>query len=166
MNKKGVKTLFAMALSIGLLGSCQTNPNKQQNTEGSVKEAVVSEMKNIPFTVADKYFLKNTVKEIVNPKITTKEDFDSLFGAAAVMGSNGLPTIIDFTKKYVIVVTKPETDQDTRLTPISLQSNEKEELIFSYKIETGEKQSFQIKPCLIIIVDKDVTGNVVLREVH
>lgn len=166
MNKKGVKTLFAMALSIGLLGSCQTNSNKQQNIEGSVKETVVSEVKNIPFVVADKYFLKNTVKEIGNPKITTKEDFDNLFGAAAIMGSNGLPTEIDFTKQYVIVVTKPETDQDTRLTPVSLQLNEQKKLVFSYSVKTGDKQSFQIKPCLIIIVDKDIAGDVVLKEVQ
>lgn len=165
MNKKTVKTVLAMILSVSFFGACQTNQKKQKNIE-ALTGTVVSEVKNCPFIVANNYFVNNTVKDINNPKITTKEVFDSLFGMASVMGNNGLPTAIDFTKQYVIAVVKPETDQDTQLTAVSLQMNDKNEIIFSYKTSRGEKMTYQIKPCLIVIVDKKVTGKVILKEVH
>ncbi|WP_353120967.1 hypothetical protein [Dysgonomonas capnocytophagoides] len=166
MNKMTIKTVLVMILSVSLFGACQTNQKKEQNMEAPVKEANAPDRKEIPFIVADRYFVNNTVKSIDNPKITTKEEFDSLFGMATAMGTNGLPTEIDFTKQYVIAVVKPETDYSTTLVPVSLQKNEKGEIVFSYKISKGEKQTYQIRPCLIVIVNKEATGDVVLKEVE
>lgn len=167
MNNQTVKALIVMILSVTLLGACQNNQkNQENNVETTAKESVVSTEKEIPFIVAEKYFVNNTVKNIDNPKIETKEEFDKLFGMAAVMGENGLPTEIDFTKQYVIAVVKPETDQNTHLTPVSLQLNEKKEIVFSYRIEVGEKQTYRVRPCLIIIVDEEASGNVILQEIN
>lgn len=166
MNKMTIKTVLVMILSVSLFGACQTNQKKEQNIEAPVKEINTPDRKEIHFIVADRYFVNNTVKSIDNPKITTKKEFDNLFGMATAMGTNGLPTEIDFTKQYVIAVIQPETDIDTRLTPVSLQYNNKNEIVFSYKISKGEKQTYQIRPCLIVIVNKEATGDVVLKEVE
>lgn len=166
MNKMTIKTVSVMILSVSLFGACQTNQKKEQNIEAPVKEINTPDRKEIHFIVADRYFVNNTVKSIDNPKITTKKEFDNLFGMATAMGTNGLPTEIDFTKQYVIAVIQPETDIDTRLTPVSLQYNNKNEIVFSYKISKGEKQTYQIRPCLIVIVNKEATGDVVLKEVE
>ena len=163
MNKKMV---LVAVLSVSLFAACQVNQEKKQNVEVLDKATVVSTIADVPFIVADRYFVNNTVKEVDNPKIATKEEFDKLFGMAPVMGDNGLPTTIDFAKQYVIAVIKSETDMDTRLTPISLQANEKNELVFSYQISVGEKLTYQMRPCLIIVVNRDVAGNVVLKEVE
>mgnify|MGYP006878108711 CR=1 FL=1 len=137
-----IKTVSVMILSVSLFGACQTNQKKEQNIEAPVKEINTPDRKEIHFIVADRYFVNNTVKSIDNPKITTKKEFDNLFGMATAMGTNGLPTEIDFTKQYVIAVIQPETDIDTRLTPVSLQYNNKNEIVFSYKISKGEKQTY------------------------
>ena len=142
MNKMTIKTVSVMILSVSLFGACQTNQKKEQNIEAPVKEINTPDRKEIHFIVADRYFVNNTVKSIDNPKITTKKEFDNLFGMATAMGTNGLPTEIDFTKQYVIAVIQPETDIDTRLTPVSLQYNNKNEIVFSYKISKGEKQTY------------------------
>ena len=38
------------------------------------------------------------------PKITTEEEFNKLFGMATIMGKDGKPTAIDFTKQFVLGV--------------------------------------------------------------
>lgn len=119
----------------------------------------------IPFTVAENYFVKNTVKSIDQPKISSQEAFDQIFGMATVMGPNGRPTSINFAKQYVIAVINPTTYYNTTLTPVSLQKNRKGEIIFSYKIEKGEKQTYAVTPALIIIVDNNENGPVILRKI-
>ncbi|MFD2555253.1 hypothetical protein [Sphingobacterium tabacisoli] len=121
----------------------------------------------IPYTIAQHYFVNNTVTNgIENPKIETKEVFDSIFGAAAVMGKDGRPTDIDFTKQYVIAVTTPVTDVETKLEPVDLKKSANGEVLFTYKMITGQKQSYTSHAGLAIIVDKSVTGNVVANEVQ
>ena len=60
--------------------------------------AVASE---VPYVVAKGYFVRNDVRRIPNGKITDARLFKEIFGAAAVMGPDGLPTKIDFEKDYV-----------------------------------------------------------------
>lgn len=149
-------SLLIASASLAGCGSAKEKKNESVTT--------VEQTSGIAYTVANRYFLKNTVKEIPSPKITTQEEFDSLFGMATVMGPDGRPTEIDFSKQYVIAVSKPETDIDTELAPVGLQKNAAGDVVFTYKVTTGEKRSYTIVPCLIIIVDKAYDGNVVLNE--
>lgn len=169
MKKVTVKGLFVLVVSAFIIYSCQGGSNSQkaqeQISQKEADEVKVLENNDVSFVVADKYFVNNTVKEISNPKITTLDEFNKVFGAAATMGADGKPTEIDFSKQYVVAVVKSETGYSTTIAPVSLQKNDNQ-LVFTYKVETGEKQSYTIRPCLIIIVDKSNDGDVVLNEVE
>lgn len=155
-------------LAAGLLAACQS-PTKSEksdvNAETSEQTAVASTLTAIPFTVAERYFLKNNAQPLESPTITTEEAFQALFGAAAVIGENGKPTPIDFATQYVIAVAKPETNIATSLQPVSLKRDKEGDIVFTYQVKKGEKQSFTVVPCLLIIVDKSETGHVVLKEI-
>jgi hypothetical protein len=130
-----------------------------------VKNEVVQTTQNIPFQLANNYFIQNSIKTITSPKITTQNEFDQIFGAAAVMGRNGRPTPIDFKKQYVIVAAKPESDHSIEMKAIGLHQNSAGELVFEYQTTVGAKQSYTIHPFLLIVVDKKYIGKVQLKEV-
>lgn len=130
-----------------------------------VKNEVVQTTRNIPFQLVNNYFIKNSIKTIASPKITTQNEFDQFFGAAAVMGRNGRPTPINFKKQYVIVAAKPESDYSIEMKALGLYQNSAGELVFKYQTTVGPKQSYTIHPFLLIMVDKKYTGKVQLREV-
>jgi len=119
---------------------------------------------DIPFTVAKNYFVKNTVRQgaLGNPKIETKENFDAIFGAATTM--NGKPTEINFSKQYVIAIVGDETDIATEMSPVSLQRDDKNQVTLNYKVRKGNKQSFKIRPLLIVVADKSYEGAVNIKE--
>lgn len=138
------KVLLAFAVLLGLV-ACTAN--KATSAEKSV---VSSE---VPFTVADHYFFNKGQDIPVNPKITSEELFKQLFGMATVMGENGKPTKIDFSKQFVLAVVLPVTDIDTEITPVKVEEKG-DTLFYHYDVKTGEKQSFSIQPLSIIILDK------------
>lgn len=139
--------IVAMALTIA---SCSTL-SKRQTT------------RDVPYIVAQRYFLKNDVSQLPNGIITTEQEFYSLFGEAAVMGKNGRPTQINFQKQFVIAVTVPETNTDTNIEPVSLR-READALVLNYIVDKGEKRSYTIQPLLLIVVDKKYEGTVELRQ--
>lgn len=148
---KKMKSLLFMAIiaMIALLSSCASS-KKQVET--------------LPYKIADRYFFRNDAQIPSDVRITTQQQFDSLFGAAAVMGENGLPTEIDFFRQFVIAVVKPQTYFDTTLQPQTLKVN-RNTLTLGYKTIVGEKMSYSIQPCMIIVVDKRYdTGHVELDE--
>ncbi|MBQ1760249.1 MAG: hypothetical protein IIZ94_11260, partial [Prevotella sp.] len=106
------KVLLAFAVLLGLV-ACTTN--KATSAEKSV---VSSE---VPFTVAEHYFFNKGQDIPVNPKITSEELFKQLFGMATVMGENGKPTEIDFSKQFVLAVVLPVTDINTEITPVKVE---------------------------------------------
>ena len=138
------KVLLAIAVLLGLV-ACTTN--KATSAEKSV---VSSE---VPFTVAEHYFFNKGQDIPVNPKITSEELFKQLFGMATVMGENGKPTEIDFSKQFVLAVVLPVTDINTEITPVKVEEKG-DTLFYHYDVKTGEKQSFSIQPLSIIILDK------------
>ena len=138
------KVLLAFAVLLGLV-ACTAN--KATSAEKSV---VSSE---VPFTVAEHYFFNKGQDIPVNPKITSEELFKQLFGMATVMGENGKPTEIDFTKQFVLAVVLPVTDINTEITPVKVEEKG-DTLFYHYDVKTGEKQSFSIQPLSIIILDK------------
>ncbi|MBQ1666784.1 MAG: pyridoxamine 5'-phosphate oxidase family protein [Prevotella sp.] len=138
------KVLLAFAVLLGLV-ACTAN--KATSAEKSV---VSSE---VPFTVAEHYFFNKGQDIPVNPKITSEELFKQLFGMATVMGENGKPTEIDFSKQFVLAVVLPVTDINTEITPVKVEEKG-DTLFYHYDVKTGEKQSFSIQPLSIIILDK------------
>ena len=138
------KVLLAFAVLLGLV-ACTAN--KATSAEKSV---VSSE---VPFTVAEHYFFNKGQDIPANPKIASEELFKQLFGMATVMGENGKPTEIDFSKQFVLAVVLPVTDINTEITPVKVEEKG-DTLFYHYDVKTGEKQSFSIQPLSIIILDK------------
>jgi hypothetical protein len=135
------------------------------DTQKVQKDSVVAiKNVNVPYVVAEKYFVKNTVNSIDVPKIGTQEEFNEIFAAATTMGKNGKPTRIDFTRQFVIAIALPATEYETSILPVSLVKNEKKEIVFTYRVNKGKKQTFSIRPALVIIVDKTNDGKVVVKE--
>lgn len=119
---------------------------------------------NVPYTIADLYFVRNDVAGEVPSKITDVTEFEKYFNMATVMGENGLPTAIDFDSQYVISVVEPETWKDTEITPVSLVREKGGKVVFTYKVQSGEDRSYSIVPCCILVVDKKFDGDVVLKQ--
>lgn len=167
MIKSMLRLTLILAISSFIFCSCQVKNNTQKaqdNISQEDKSVKSVEKEDIPFIVAEKYFVKNTVNSINNPKITTQENFDNIFGAGAVMGKDGLPTKIDFDKQYVIAVINPETEYNTTITPVNLQKDSNN-LVFTYKVDKGERQTHTIRPCLILIVNSNYGGEIILKEI-
>ncbi len=116
----------------------------------------------IPFYEAKNYFVRNDIQNSVPVKFESEKDFKEYFGMAAVMGKDGMPTSIDFTKQYVIAVTLPETDTETDINLVSLKKDTNSDIILTYKVITEEKRSYAIIPVRLLIVDKKYDGTVKL----
>ena len=117
----------------------------------------------IPYTVADRYFVRNDVTGLPPTTIVSAEEFEKYFGMAAVMGPNGQPTIIDFNKSFVICVALEPTDIDTNLSVISLTDTNRNKLVLRYAIKRVNKMSYTSQPLLLLIVDKKHEKSVVLE---
>ena len=164
MNKK-TKSIISICAFFAqmLVCSCNSSSAPQQNADRSevtLAEDAPAVADGINFTIANNYFFRSDATIPESPKITTQEQFDSLFGAAAVMGEGGQPTEIDFTKQFVIAVVLPETDIETSLSPVSL-TKEDDVLTFTYKCQQGEKRSYTTQPVLAIVVDKSQETDIV-----
>lgn len=83
---------------------------------------------------------------------------------APVMGEHGMSTPVDFDKEYVIAVSKPATDLETELLPMSLKHDIDGNVVFTYNVKTGRKLLYTLVPCLLIKVSKDIKGNVIQNE--
>ena len=57
-----------------------------------------------------------------------------------------------------------ETDTATEIAPVSLQKNDENQVTLIYRMNKGSKQSFKIRPLLIVIVDKTQGGTVSVKE--
>ncbi|WP_308376607.1 hypothetical protein [Prevotella corporis] len=106
----------------------------------------------VDYELAHNYF-------VINPrlpstlKITSQSEFDHYFGLAAVMGKNGEPTPIDFTRQFVITKVLPESNRAVGLTPVNLNRSDGQ-LVLSYRVERGKQRQWVSQPFFIIIVDK------------
>ena len=110
--------------------------------------------KNIPFTEAYNYFVRNDVTTPVPAKICSQDEFERYFGMAAFMGKNGQPTPIDFSKQFAIAVVLPETNHSTELHAKNLTDNG-QKLTFTYHAEVApEENTWTQVPMLLIFVDR------------
>lgn len=156
-----IKLIPTLALGLSLFAfACQNNTKiNNANTNSAANKTT-----EVSFTVAKNYFVNNTVTKLDNPKIETEEQFSQVFGMARTMGEDGKPTAIDFSKQYVIAVVLPETDLSTNIEAISLQKSANNEITLNYKVVRGQKQSYTMRPSLLLIVDKKDNGAVKLNE--
>ncbi|MFY7651136.1 MAG: hypothetical protein ACOVQE_00470, partial [Chitinophagaceae bacterium] len=115
----------------------------------------------VPFTIAKRYFMRNDAQMVYNADgtvrdyiiIENKADLEKTFGYATVMGPNGRPTIIDFTKQFAIAIVNPTKENVTDITIKSLiKSNG--ELVLTYETATSNKESYKSNPFAIVIIDK------------
>lgn len=159
------QSFVLLLLSVLLFSACQA---KKQNIEitKSNSKTVNKNTATIPFVMAQNYFVKNTVVSIPNPKIETKAEFDSYFGAATTMSENGKPTTIDFSKQYVITIVLPNTDMEASILPLSLMKVNDTSMVFEYKTTIGGKLSYTIRPFLLALVDKKFDGKVRLKSIE
>lgn len=120
----------------------------------------------IPYIEADNYFVRNDAALPVPSKIASQEEFDRYFGMAATMGEGGRPTVIDFTKQFVLAVVLPATNADIEPDDERLV-DDGETLTFEYSVDRdNELNSYTQTPLLLIIVDRQYEReNVVLKEV-
>jgi hypothetical protein len=164
-----IKINFILSGIILLTSSCnETKPTeKSQSPMEDTSEITHTENMEIPYTIMQRYFVLNTFTKdnLPQAKIDNQATFESIFGMATVMGENGRPTSIDFSKEYVIAITDKISSQLVEFTPRKLY-REKNQLIFEYTKKTDIKeQSYTMRPLLMIKVSKEYQGEVVLKEV-
>ncbi len=158
-------TISAVALLL-LLVSCKKEEKIIDSSGEQTKNEInYKKIETLPYKLIKNYYLKTSRTDLNKPKIESQEEFNNIFGYASNSSNDGASTKIDFSKQYVIAVTKNETNLETILKPLNLQKKGNE-LILTYRYLTGEKQSFSTKPNFAIIVNKSITGKIVLKEVH
>ena len=146
IGKLLIAPLIAFA-ALTMVTACGNNPSSNPKTE-------IGEANNeITFEVAKNYFFKNGAKIPADPKITSEEMFNKLFGMATTMGKDGKPTEIDFSKQFVLAIILPVTDVATEINPVKVEEKG-DSLLYTYAVKTGEKQTYSIQPFSIIILDK------------
>ncbi|MGH2623722.1 MAG: hypothetical protein ACRDE7_08655 [Sphingobacterium sp.] len=157
------KQFILLGLASGLLyAACQSGSTSSE-TKKDTLEITEGSNQEIPYQLASNYFIKNTVKDPIPNRIDNQEEFDNYFGMATTMGKNGTPTPIDFSKQYIIVIDYKETADKTDLEVVNLE-NKGDELVLTYQVIVGEQTSFKTHPFLLVIVDKNITGEVVLQQ--
>ena len=148
-----------------LVMSCNHEKKEETATSANQIIKIESDVVDIQFQIGKNYFVKNTIDSIANPLIETQAPFDSIFGMATVMGEEGKPTAIDFSKQSVIAVMIPETEYITNIVPVKLSKNNEGKLIFSYAINQGKKATSTMVPSCILIINKEDRGDVMLNGV-
>jgi len=109
----------------------------------------------IGYEQLDNYFVRNDVPCTKLQKLIfdSQYDFEKYFGEAAVMGTNGQPTNVNWAKQYVVAVILPETDRSTVVTPVNVCQNDKSVILY-YNVQRGEKNSYKIVPFVAVALDK------------
>lgn len=109
---------------------------------------------NVKYVVANHYFVNNDVDDNIRLfKVTDRATLDKYFGMAAVMGKNGEPTKIDFSKEFAIGVTMPVSDGGTEINPVEIKRTGDKELTLYYSVKKGTNSSYSVKPMFLVKVD-------------
>lgn len=162
------KTILAFATACLLAGFVyHENANAAIDARTGASEIVANNSsKSIHYAIAKNYFVNNTLDSLPPVKITDEAVFNKCFGMATVMGKDGQPTAIDFSRQYVIAVTLPVTDTMTVLKPKHLVKASDGRLTFTYVVKRGKKMSYSIQPLLLVVVDKKHDGEVTLKAIN
>ncbi|MGP1515365.1 MAG: hypothetical protein ACTTJH_05340 [Bacteroidales bacterium] len=108
--------------------------------------------------VAKNYFF-NDETSVTNDReefvVFSQSEFDKYFSPATFMGTEGVPTPIDFDKQIALCIVLDQTDIDKKLDFIEITSDNNGNITCNYRLTIGKKLSFMIQPCLIILFDKN-----------
>lgn len=120
--------------------------------------------KFLEYTEAKNYFVKNDYpdKEMHSAKLTSEAELSKIFGAAATMGKEGVPTKIDFSKYYAIALIGKTNNEGNDIavgSVIKLNNTVTVTLSVNPK-EEGKKQSYTSRPFKILVVDKKYQGDI------
>lgn len=113
--------------------------------------------KDIPYTKASNYFVKNSYTGTQNGLIiSTKKDLEDIFGYGATMGSKP----VDFSTHFVVAFIGASTNKETSFVVKNFTAgNPKNNLV--YDIVVGKQQTYTSRPHLLIAVErkylKDIT---------
>lgn len=132
-----MKKLFLLLLTTACFCSCGTD--KKTTT--------------VQYSIAQGYFVRNDAPPHAPYYYDSQESFDSVFGTAAVMGENGVPTSIDFKRQSVVALIGATTICPTDYAPISLTSYN-DTLLLKYKSIEEHPTTYSMKPLLLLIINK------------
>ena len=126
----------------------------------AIAMAACSTASKVNFTEANGYFFKNNQPIPTDVLvIQSKAQMEQYFGYATTMSTR--PTDVDFQSQAVIAIVLGETDTATevKISDIKLQDGN---AVVTYKVVTGEKQSYTMLPMAMVVVDRAIVkGNVV-----
>ncbi|MCX7998699.1 MAG: hypothetical protein N3A69_07070 [Leptospiraceae bacterium] len=132
---------------------------KTQEEKGLRDSEYNTMMKDIEYKVLYNYFVRNDAKlPVEGNKITSREAFENVFGYATVMGKKGRPIVIDFKKEFVVPIILSITDVYTEIDIIKVSLNKGGDITIYYKINLGNKLTFQILPFKAIAFLKLIKG--------
>lgn len=106
--------------------------------------------------VLNNYYVNNRINfdnYVNNLKIIDMQSFNHYFGEAAVMGTNGRPTMVDMHHNFIIGVCLQPTDMNTRLEFVSLKEYEGR-LYFTYLMQQYERMSYTVQPFTAVLVPR------------
>lgn len=144
MNNKHVLIMKHMSFLLLLIFlSCQYNQAPHRQSEA------------ISYRTIRGYFFR-TDRQVPKARFCTignAETFDSLFGAAAVMGPGGLPDSIDFSREFIIALIEAESRFETQFIIDSLTSKGAT-LTAAWSVLQGDSLTFSILPVQLLAVDR------------
>ncbi len=148
----------AVALLTGFAGVASLSSCSNSQLAKGESVSVAKAGKSVAYEVAKHYFVRNDVKSFGTSVIKDQASFDAVFGAAAVMGKDGLPTKIDFSRQAVLAVTSAPVQEDVEFVPAGV-SGKGGKLVVSYRRNSGGKLSYTISPCMLLVVKKGCVEN-------
>lgn len=107
----------------------------------------------VQYTIAHGYFVRNDAPPHASNYYDSQEMFDSVFGAATVMGKDGAPTSIDFKKQSVVALIGSTTISPTDFAPISLTLRN-DTLLLKYKSVVDSPTTYSMRPLLLLAIEK------------
>lgn len=115
-----------------------------------------SDGEKINWIEAQRYFFRNDAKLpdglLV---IRSQEQLEPNLGMATVMGRDGRPTEIDFSKQFAVAKVMPVTDHNTKVTPVKVVKTGDKSLRVVFHVKTDKaSMGYSIQPMAMIILDK------------
>lgn len=127
---------------------------------GSIKSGDSILNQAVPYREAKNYFVKNDVNALLDKaKFDNQADFDQVFGMATTMSNNGKPTVIDFSKEFVVAQIEDPSTQKVELKPVSVRKNANI-LEIKYRKIVGENESYTSQTAMLLIIDNKYNGDV------
>ncbi len=164
MNLTGKTGAAAFALLMGLGGAVSLSSCYRTQLIDGTTAATAKTGKSVAYEEAKRYFVRNDVETFGTFVIKDQAAFDAMFGAAAVMGKDGIPTKIDFSRQAVLAVTGAPVKENVEFQPVSVTDKDGK-LTVAYRRKSNGELTYSITPCMLLVVKKSCVDNGVEWEV-